>query len=254
MDDLLKPYKLSKCNLIQALEWIAFGYEPVRPEDEVLEGRKTAREALFQVKNNKIHKSLASRDNITYIQKIHRAMALLSKQLIKGKLTFNSDSSLHGLLWDDEKENMNLTSLENFNANVSEISASNNYQDIYVYVLGNNYSDECWVFYKVSFSTKKLKKAFPNPVVLNNSQPVNPSTLKREYTTPYLDIIDELIAEKFYKNPKLVLKDNLTEAILEKAKQKGIKLSRTLADRMATIMRTEEQGKGGYINTKKQKT
>ncbi len=104
------------------------------------------------------------------------------------------------------------------------------------------------------FSVQLLKTVFPSPLNQKYATDDEPHICTREYTTPYLDIIDELIAEKFYKNPKLVLKDNLTEAILEKAKQKGIKVSKTLADHMATIMRTEEQGRGGYINIEKHKT
>ena len=100
------------------------------------------------------------------------------------------------------------------------------------------------------FITEELKKAFPKPltVLLSDKDSYSVSTSivqKRKYTTPYLDIIDELITEEFYTNDQFQKKESLVDEIMIRMKKKGIRDSRSIAEKMATILRPIDKQKGG---------
>lgn len=257
MNELLKPQKLSKCNLIQALEWIAFGYEPVRPEDEILEDREVYREKLIPNEFGLVEKPFSDEEK-SYVKGMCRAIGLLKKALITGKLSIYSCAFYkNGYCYSCGPE-IKLSDLKEYNSETISVNFSEDFRQIFITIPDENrYTPHVWSGTNFSFSVKELKKIRLKPVVLlhNPSSKENSTKLfSEEYTTPDLEIIKELLSEKFYENEDLLLKDNLVESILNKAKAKNIDMPLARAEHIATIIRTREQGRGGYIRMGNKKT
>ena len=249
MHNLLEPIKLSKCNLIQALEWIAFGYEPVRPEDEKLDGREIYRGTIIPNRFG-FKKSAVSDEEKAYESAILCSVELFTKAIILGKITIYAQHISHYGYTDNSKQ-LKITELEDYNPEKVQLEFSDDLSKIYITIPSQNiYQPHAWCCDDLYFLVDELKKIFPQKRLKKQKIKSINNTL-REYTTPYLDIIDELISEKFYKNPKLLVKKQLSFIISEKMKEKGVPKSNNIAEVMATILRPVELQRGGTHSPRK---
>ncbi|MBD5400711.1 hypothetical protein HDR61_03125 [bacterium] len=92
------------------------------------------------------------------------------------------------------------------------------------------------VYFNVKIQIAELQREFPNNKLLSN--------FVSTYTTPYLEIMHEVIDEEQISATNQGNKEALIEIIDNKMKERGLPKSKNLTNAMATLIRLPESQKG----------
>ncbi len=218
----IKPEILNNCSLLQACEWIAFGWEPTTPYYEYLLNyqRPTNSKYVskrFKYENKKLAEQNENLNTQDYDNKIQDAIRKLEYLIIKNKIdieeTYFEPSRLLGKRKLKPSEDM---SLDLVNNSINQFV--NKFQDI-------------------NISVKQLKAAFIENDNINN---------KSEYLSPYLKIMlniikDMNISKDNQPDIKIIeieIKDNYKEDISK------YDISDTTIKQMASLTLLPENRKG----------
>ncbi len=243
-NNFLEPEILEKCNLRQACEYIAFGWEPLEEIYEKLECR-----------NRQI-------DN--YDAEIEQARLKLILAFIKGGLSLYANkgyfySDING----DEKSEIHeevdiFEPLEKFFLNELYLDPNININEncfFYGYLDRENTGDyscvskyESFVFCKVNFI--ELKDLFSRKSIPSVNYG-SPFSSKEIYTSPYIEIMLEVIKEQKITKQNQMIKKQIVYLLEEKMKTKNLPTSKNLAEAMATLIRLPQSQKGKANKQKK---
>lgn len=236
------------CTLLQACEWIAYKIPPMEEIRARAQGFK--RGVLLPEKTTGLLYEMMTtgRPNITqydkdYSEKIWDAAAKLELAIYDGDITVYGDVSGYenaqqlleiattgkrpmlgarfGILEKKFVQIKNITSnlnldLHNNTLNVNGIE----YADVYI-------------------PFKELRTAFHNTHAETAF-----NAIESRYSTPYMEIMAEVINEFKITNTNQPLKKILTDAIMKKMNEYGLRPSQSLAEYMATVIRLPESQKG----------
>ncbi|MDR2933786.1 MAG: hypothetical protein LBU68_00700 [Rickettsiales bacterium] len=205
---------LEECTLLQACEWIAFDWKPMSEMYENAIGRVRP---MFDV--------ILKRE---YDQSIERAKNLLLVALYQGKII----PKYNDFMWSSiENKILNNDDMQII-LNGNDLCTSNSL--FFPERRKGKASDIC-IPVKINF--EELQKFFPSKkkIVPNESL---------SYTTPYLEIMNEIIAEFKITQDNQLLKKQLIDPIKEKMVNKNLPKSDNLANVMATLIRLPDMQNG----------
>lgn len=267
--DFLKPEILAKCTLRQALEWIAFQWEPMESVYEDLIGR-------YRDMGNE-RSGYTEYDQAIFAAEPKLRIAI-KKDVIKlsgietvctgGGAHKKADYSLFLTLYPDSKF-LNDEAIDN--KKITDYFFSDDYSFIYCpHAVSKRINEETFCYHKGYFEVETelaaLRVLFPlptptrvkdteavgsTPTNIENKNNIDIVKATDEYSTPYLDIINSLINEGIISKTNQGKAESLKAMIMERGK--SINISERLATAMATIMRLPESQKGGAKKQRKKK-
>ncbi|MDR0726956.1 MAG: hypothetical protein LBF37_02730 [Rickettsiales bacterium] len=237
---------LEKCTLSQACEFLAFGFEPMLPIYEDMVGRNVSRAEMMSVDDyvNDFHNNYY--DSKLFDAKAELTVALYQKLLTaKGIPDFENEifegsdilskAEFAGkkLAYDYEKA---INSSFQSKINITDIPAN-----VYIDVNKNEITTKSLLYKEVEIDFSELQSLREE---LSESEPEK-HKLKPElsYTTPYIDIMLEVIAEQKITEDNQGKKEQLKSEIMTKLTKHHLE-SGNLAGVMATLIRLPESQKG----------
>lgn len=249
MDDIFAPYLKEYCNLIEALEYLAFGWEPVDDENLLDEPRRRFTQYFsINVDYNNIRKkenntsptyyiekyrAYVDIETINYCRAMQKAIAKL-KRLLNIPVTIPMGDAY--IYMSVEK-----TTIKD---NLGKFSFEEGVNDsCFLHFVDCNFSNA--VIYQPLFKVSDLK-----PYTEKKEKHITSETTyalaNNNYTTPYLTLINTMLQKGYVTEEEQPLADNLKEDIKKEAKKAGVEISDRLASSMATILRLPNMQRGGY--------
>lgn len=212
------------CTLQQACEWIAFKIPPMEQIRANAQGFKRYTLLSPDFENPSIFSSLelhfATQADKDYSKQIYDAAAKLKLALYDG------DINAYGVVSTPDKhpQHQQITNIPNtvkldIGQNTIQINDTT-YTDIYI-------------------PFRDLKHAFC-PTYAETAF----NAIENRYSTPYMEIMVEVINELKITDTNQPLKKILTDVIIQKMTEHGLRPSQSLAEYMATIIRLPESQKG----------
>lgn len=212
------------CTLQQACEWIAFKIPPMEQIRANAQGFKRYTLLSPDFENPSIFSSLelhfATQADKDYSKQIYDAAAKLKLALYDG------DINAYGVVStpDKQPQHQQITNIPNtvkldIGKNTIQIN-NTTYTDIYI-----PFQD-----LKREFHSRHSTTAF--------------NAIEKRYSTPYMEIMVEVINELKITDTNQPLKKILTDVIIQKMTEHGLRPSQSLAEYMATIIRLPESQKG----------
>lgn len=229
----INPPILENCTLLQACEWIAFGWEPME---------KVYEDAICRDKSKLGECSKNEHNTIILSKEIVNAMNLLKVVLYEKKLIAYGFESI-GIREKYQKDIMHSNfdfddmycyefddSIKNIDIDSSDISFDFKCN---VLIVGfQHYKD-------IQINFNELKKLFP---FNEKSKIIKDSDCK--YKTVYMQIMEEVIIEENLSNENQRKKEVLKDIIMDKMKKYNLPESNNLASSMATLIRNPESQSG----------
>ena len=216
------------CTLKQACEWIAYRWEPLSPVYEKAAERNPSPAELEKAK--------------------HKLVALLFDKNItaRGKPCFDNpgDDLLSNVIFIREKgsyEYQRNTNALNPNGKIQIKDIS---EDVVMDINQNTIQSHYIVYENVEIDFAELKA-----VALQSYR--NPE--ERQYTTPYIDIMLEVIEEEQIAKDNQGKAELLQGLILSKMKKAGLPESKKISEAMTTMIRMPDSQKGGIRKAKRRK-
>ena len=206
---------LDTCTIQQACEWIAFGWEPMKPAYE---------EYCEHIRPT----DTKSPEFQEYELKIKKASTALRIALIQNRLNVVG-TRLH--------TSGSLRPLGSFQMSFNPEAID--FMDDYTFNIYNNdilNSKNEIVAQHVSITFDELKSIFPHQESLNQT--------KGTYKSVYMLIMEETIQEEHISDKNQSKKEVLKEIIIQKMKKYRVPESTKLADAMATMIRQPNSQKG----------
>lgn len=212
------------CTLQQACEWIAYNIPPMEQIRANAQGFKRYTLLSPDFENPSILSSFelhfATQADKDYSKQIYDAAAKLKLALYDG------DINAYGMVStpDKQPQHQQITNIPNtvkldIGKNTIQINDTT-YTDIYI-----PFQD-----LKREFHSRHSTTAF--------------NAIEKRYSTPYMEIMVEVINELKITDTNQPLKKILTDVIIQKMTERGLRPSQSLAEYMATIIRLPESQKG----------
>ncbi len=273
-ESMFKPTKKEICSYDEALEILAFGWYPVDDENLLDHIRRRYPNFYYGYDYNNIKEScklkgdyigyskhtgkyyinydrgyhrIETEEELNYYRKLQKAMAKLNF-LIRNKEISISGYAIHrpypweDVFWGKDR----LDSLEVFK------SFKYGHYDYDYDTTGKEYSRLTNVITSdVEETEYDIYFEFKTDEIMRYYKPLQEDVIKGEtkfanhYSTPYLDIINEMIAEGRISKENQRTTKELKYEIIEKGKQHKVKITETLAGKIATVMRMPESQIGG---------
>ena len=271
-EDIFAPKIKEECSFYEALELLAFDYYPVDDENLLNVKRIRYPHFFYDVNYNDINEDLeyvgyyrfkvgtstyiVDEEELFYYQSLQKAFSFLNRLILLGKVSVRG--YIHSMGGEDIPFPDGWTDIKQVRFYTS--SASGVYYRTMALINPNKLYDSS---ISLSFSTLEIQKyakiarekieqskSYCKNNSLNKINDTSIDARGRGYSTPYLDIINEMIAEgRISKEDQRTIKE-LASEIIEKGKQHNIVITKTLAGNMATIMRTPESQLGGIKKNK----
>ena len=226
---------LDTCTLLQACEWIALKWKPMTKIYEDAVGIK--RPHLSQEDWWEYHDPYKSRDpeKQKYRDAIFNAIASLKLALHQGEIHAT------GILNESEKPRKNLVK----RIQATEITTNDKFklrvpENIITIPISDSETKE---YRNVEIPFVELQKVFPVQKV-EQPAPTPAINAKTGYTTPYLEIMHEVIAELGITDTNQLTTKVIKPFVAQKLEARGIYTGR-LASLMTTAIRLPESKKGG---------
>ncbi|MBD5405964.1 hypothetical protein HDR59_05455 [bacterium] len=237
----IKPDILDTCTLLQACEWIAFGWEPM---EEIWERHiNRIRPELLDYKKSKEIYEKNNKNNYSYL--IYIAASKLKIHLLKGYIKakgrfYTSIFDCDDISFTMSGKSRELTNVENLTSCLDiDIKSSIIYTNRKSTLPGGG-GNAYYIDAQISF--EELKKVFPYNESTNKEENTNEST-PTAYTTIYLDLMKKIIKQENITAENQLKKDYLKKIFNEELKKSGYE-SNKLADAMATLIRLPESQRG----------
>lgn len=251
MNNIFQPKIKLCCSIIEAMEYLAFNWDPIEEEYEAILDKPRKRWEYFPPNDRFLFhdnnvEPKTEEENV-YLRKMSEASAKL-KILLKNGLPFYADVSRFSDDFDLNsvfvKEGSYFKLIENI---LPKKIIFKRYLKLKMHL---RYPNNHFVsFDNVSFRFSELKEMLSCRTLKedNVKEQHNPII---NYTTPYLDIINEIIQEQKISYENQILKKELEYEIKKKAENKNFHVSERIVNVMATILRLPEMQKGGVKKTK----
>jgi hypothetical protein len=250
---------LDKCTLLQACEWIAFKWRPMLPIYENASGRvRPKAELIYNEKTgcNEQGDAVYHKYNNAIIQ----ARNLLSAHIFQKAIRVIGVADLDSFKEQEKQAQSGLTLPEKYHGDSNERLKSARKSIAKLSKLGDKpigidfpIDGELHTYDNtIVFNDKGTQVAYKNIVIdfaeLQRELPDTDAPLVRHaigaYTTPYINIMLEVIAEQEIANDNQSKKELLKNIIADKMAVAGLDKSDKIADAMATIIRMPESQKG----------
>ena len=249
-NDIFTPEILSECSLIQAMEYLAFGWEPLNEDYENALDNPRKRLPYFSYKEPDLWDGpeLSEKRYITEMKKAEAKVKILLKK------EFPFYAYVYENYSDDDKEHLEK------NGRTYKLLSKEFPYCLHQYNI--DFDEDCGItvmnlskdsislarFGIISFDFQKLKEIIEDtkePETKAATAPANSS-----YTTPHLTLINTMISKGYVTAENQPLAKNLQKDIEKEAKALNIKISNKLKEAMSTILRLPETHKGGLKKSK----
>ncbi|MDR1691339.1 MAG: hypothetical protein LBR35_00655 [Rickettsiales bacterium] len=231
----IEPEIFKDCNLSQACEWIAFKWKPMDKMFEEAIGRNRPDGALSNNRGLTLKRDYVNTEYQEYAKEIIKAKNLLKILLYKKEIVAT------GLPYYQIPNNATQLEMENLLVKMNKRIDITHFPINFELSTHNSQlheEDSRFPSYtQVQINFEDLKKVFPA-----KKEPKLKSQLS--YTTPYLDIMLEVIEEEKITNENQDKKDRLVGIIKSKMKELNLDESKNLANSMATLIRNPESQGG----------
>lgn len=247
-NNIFAPEILSECSLIQAMEYLAFGWEPLNEDYENALDEPRKRWPYFSYKEPDLWDEPESSEK-RYITEMKKAEAKV-KILLKKEFPFYA--YVYKNYSDDDKEHLEK------NGHIYKLLSKEFPYCLHQYNI--DFKEDCGItvidlsednitlarFGKIYFDFKKLKEIIEDAKETKAvTAPANNS-----YTTPLLTLINTMINKGYVTAENQPLAKNLQKDIEKEAKTLNLEISKKLKEAISTILRAPETHKGGLKKSK----
>lgn len=245
-NNIFAPEILSECSLIQAMEYLAFGWEPLNEDYENALDEPRKRWPYFSYKEPDLWDAPESSEK-RYITEMKKAEAKV-KILLKEEFPFYA-KVYKDYSGDDKKY------LEKSGHTYKLLSKEFPYcsykidfrEDLSATVIDLRKDNTLLArFGIIYFDFKKLKE------IIEDAKEAKAATApaNSSYTTPLLTLINTMINKGYVTAENQPLAKNLQKDIEKEAKALNLEISNKLKEAISTILRAPETHKGGLKKSK----